>query len=75
MSIGAIVNVKGGPSLDVRDRQDIYWMRGFAKMIEELDAENNRGRQELQRIFAPQCSHGTARTFAGSSKYWGRLVC
>ena len=45
MSIGAIVNVKDGSSLGVRDRQDIYWMRRCAKMIEELDAENNRGRQ------------------------------
>jgi hypothetical protein len=69
MSIGAIVNVKGGLSLNVRDRQDIYWIRGFAKMIKVLDAKNNRGRQKLQRIFAPQCNHGTARTFAGSSKY------
>jgi hypothetical protein len=43
MSIGAIVNVKDGSSLDVRNRQDIFWMRGFAKMIKELDAENTEG--------------------------------
>jgi hypothetical protein len=25
--------------LDIRDRQDMYWVRRFGKMIEELDAE------------------------------------
>jgi hypothetical protein len=29
--------------LYVRARQDIYWVRRFGKMVEELDAENTEG--------------------------------
>jgi len=32
-----------GQLFDICDRQDIYRVRRFEKMIEELDAENTKG--------------------------------
>jgi hypothetical protein len=32
-------------SLYVRDRQDIYWVRRFGKMIKELDVGEHRGQR------------------------------